>query len=106
MPGMLRRVLRLGFNVSAVVSALLCVAVGGLWVRSYFATDEISRKWWPDGGGELVEHRDAIDTGRGDVEWGQQLVDFPDAVSAKDWQSVMLSLEPSREKVQWVRGPA
>ena len=34
MPAM-RRVVRWAFNLSAVVSLLLCVATAGLWVRSY-----------------------------------------------------------------------
>ena len=35
----MRRLLRCTFNGLAAFSLLLCLAAGGLWVRSYFAGD-------------------------------------------------------------------
>jgi hypothetical protein len=47
MPDMRRKV----FSITAAASLAICVATAGLWVRSYFAGDDLHRRTqWPEGG--------------------------------------------------------
>jgi hypothetical protein len=49
----MRRLLRWTFNALAAASLLLCVAMAGLWVRSYWVCDEF-----------IVQRREASNYGR------------------------------------------
>src|SRR5690242_9513031 len=53
---------RLAFNLLAGVSALLCLATGAMWVRSYFAADFWIRE-------KSADVRESIESSEGVIGW-------------------------------------
>jgi hypothetical protein len=55
------------FTLAAAMSAVLCVGVCVLWVRSYIATDQLFWQGWEDEDDRSYWRQDAILSGRGGV---------------------------------------
>jgi hypothetical protein len=100
-----KRVLRVPFDVLAVLSLILALCAGWLWHRSYAVTESLSRQWWKGS----VNHYLAIRTGRGGLEAEYRTVidkvgahDSDDAAEPPAWARVTdLAVEDLGQR--WVR---
>ena len=80
----MRRLARHAFTVLSLLSLLLCVAVGVLWVRSYWVADQVIH-WTPSG--VPVSHTLWSTRGNLALQRWEPPADLPVHVSKRGWSS-------------------
>jgi len=109
----MKRLLRWTFNIAALVSALLFVAVCVLWVRSGAVSDAVSwrradgGRWVGTAPGHLLAGLDLSDWSRqnpGAYGWSYERQSPPAPASDAMVQMLALDIEPNDSQAEWQRG--